>query len=146
MKPIQIFLFAVTLAGPGSLALAQDEPETVVKPGLQIELNDAADVDGTCRISFVVENRLGADLSEAVFETVLFDASGAVERLTLFDMRDLPAGRPRVRQFQIDGVPCTGIGRILINGAQTCTGKGVAEGACMDTLTLTSRTEIELLG
>lgn len=146
MKPIQTFLFTVTLAGPGSLALAQDTPEPAAKPGLQIELNDAADVDDTCRISFLVENRLGTDLSGAVFETVLFDASGAVERLTLFDMRNLPAGRPRVRQFQIDGVPCAGIGRILINGAQTCTGEGVAEGACMDSLTLTSRTDIELLG
>ncbi len=146
VKSIQTFFFAMTLIGSGSLGLAQDAPETAAKPGLQIELNDAADVDGTCRISFLVENRLGAELSGAVFETVLFDASGAVERLTLFDMRDLPAGRPRVRQFQIDGVSCAGIGRILVNGAQTCVGKGVAEGACMDNLNLTSRTDIELLG
>jgi hypothetical protein len=146
VKSIQTFFLAVTLVGSSGIGLAQDAPETAAKPGLQIGLNDAGDVDGTCHISFLVENRLGKDLSEAVFETVLFDASGAVERLTLFDMRDLPAGRPRVRQFRIDGVSCAGIGRILINGAQTCTGAGVAKGACMDNLTLTSRTDIGLVG
>ncbi|MBI6630914.1 hypothetical protein JAO82_13605 [Pontibaca sp. S1109L] len=113
---------------------------------MQIELNTTADVEGACRISFLVENRLGADLSEAVFETVLFDKDGAVERLTLFDLRDLPAGRPRVRQFQIDGLACGDIQRILFNGAHSCTGEGLDSGACMIDLNLTSRTEIELLG
>jgi len=94
----------------------------------------------------VVENALGADLSEAVFETVLFDTEGSVERLTLFDMRDLPDGRPRVRQFQIDGITCDGIGRILFNGVQACTGEGLDDGACMDGLGLTTRIEIEVLG
>lgn len=146
MKLIQTVFFAVMLVGSGGAGLAQDAQETATSPRLGIELNDATDVNGACRISFLVENRLGEGLSAAVFETVLFDASGAVERLTLFDMRDLPAGRPRVRQFQIDGVPCAGIGRILLNGAQTCKGEGMAESACMDNLDLASRTDIELLG
>ena len=123
-----------------------DIRDVSLRDGLQIELNAADDVDGACRISFVVENRLGGALSGTVFETVIFDADGAVERLTLFDMRDLPAGRPRVRQFLIEGTPCSRIGRILFNGAQTCTGEGAADGACMDRLRLTSRTDIELLG
>ncbi len=145
VRPFATSLWAavLALAGLTGPATAQD---TTDPGGLQIELNTAADVDGACRISFLVENRLGADLSEAVFETVLFDATGAVERLTLFDMRDLPAGRPRVRQFQIDGIACDGIQRILFNGAQTCKGEGVAKGACMNNLTLTSRSDIELLG
>lgn len=138
-------LLALALAGIGNASLAQEASDTA-HAGLKIELNAAADMDGACRLSFLVENRLGAALSEAVFETVLFDATGAVDRLTLFDMRDLPAGRPRVRQFQIDDVSCARIGRILINGAQTCKGEGVEEGACMDDLDLTSRTDIELLG
>ena len=146
MGPFQTLPFtaaAGALVGFSGVAVAQETPK---QDGLQIELNAAADVDGACRISFLVENRLGADLSEAVFETVLFDADGAVERLSLFDMRDLPAGRPRVRQFQIEGIACTGIQRILFNGAQTCNGEGLDKGACMDGLGLTSRTEIELLG
>lgn len=114
--------------------------------GLSIELNAAGDNDGACLISFMVENRLGADLSEAVFEAVLFDTAGTVDRLTLFDFRDLPQGRPRVRQFQIDGQTCGGLGRILINGAQTCVGDGLAPGACMDRLMLRSRTDIDLIG
>lgn len=146
MQPIKTLVFAAVLTGLGGLGLAQGAPDTTATPGLVIALNDATDVNGACRISLVVENRLGADLSQAVFETVLFDTSGAVARLTLFDMRDLPAARPRVRQFLIDGVGCADIGQILINGAHTCKGNGVGDGACMGNLTLTSRTEIELLG
>lgn len=146
MRPFQSLLSAAAALALVALSGPAATQETAKQGGLQIELNTAADMDGACRISFLVENRLGADLSGAVFETVLFDADGAVERLTLFDMRDLPAGRPRVRQFQIDGVACDDIGRILINGAQTCKGEGVDARACMDDLSLTSRTDIELLG
>lgn len=145
MRSLSLSLGAFALAGLACMAEAQDQPADTTT-GLKIELNSATDTDGACRISFVVENALGADLSEAVFETVLFDTAGSVERLTLFDMRDLPDGRPRVRQFQIDGIACDGIGRILFNGVQACTGEGLDDGACMDGLGLTSRTEIEVLG
>lgn len=125
-------------------ASAQADEERA--PRLQIELNAAREAEAACLISFVVENRLGADLTETVLEAVLFGADGTVERLTLFDFRDLPQGRPRVRQFSIEGAGCGGIGRILINGAETCTGEGLTPAACMDGLDLRSRTDIELVG
>ncbi|MCL3883376.1 hypothetical protein [Marivita sp. GX14005] len=139
MRLLSFCLIGLAFAGA---AQAQDAPQ----PRLAVELNAADDGDDACRLSFLVENSLGADLDEAVFETVIFDATGAVDRLTLFDMRDLPEGRPCVRQFLIDGIACTGIGRILINGAQSCSGAGLPEGACTDNLNLSSRTGIELLG
>lgn len=143
MTFVRTSLLATALAAWGGIAMAQ---EASAPRGLQIELNTAADMEGGCRLSFVVENRLGADLTGAVFETVLFDAEGAVDRLTLFDMRDLPEGRPRVRQFRIDGMDCAGIGRILFNGAQSCEGEGLDAGACMGDLGLDTRTDIEVLG
>lgn len=139
-------LSTIAALGLGALAgmapaAAQDTP-----PELSVELNTARDDGASCLISFMVENRLGADLSSVVFETVLFDAQGNVAELTLFDFRDLPQGRPRMRQFRIDGSGCAGISRVLVNGAQSCTGEGLAAGACMDGLTLRSRTDIDLIG
>lgn len=162
MKPFRISVFVAAmvlapLAGPLSAQEAASPgttPEAAQEagqkadesPALLIELNTSEQVEDACRISFMVENQLGADLSEAVFETVLFNAEGAVERLTLFDMRELPADRPRVRQFQIGGIACTDIKRILINGAQSCKGEGLEPDSCMAGLKTSSRIDIELLG
>ena len=130
-------VLALALIAPA--AFAQDE----APGGLSLELNALSDEGGACRMTFLATNATGADIEGAVFETVIFDVEGAVERLTLFDFRDLPVGRPRVRQFDLGGLACADVGRVLINGAQSCEG---ADGACADGLRLSSRVDVELLG
>lgn len=120
-------------------AFAQDDG-----PGVAIELSAAETVGSACRMSFLITNGHNADIDQAVYEIVLFDKAGGVAQLTLLDFRDLPAGRPRVRQFQFDGMACADIPRVLINGADTCT--GVPDGGCIDNLNLSTRTGSELIG
>ncbi len=72
----------------------------------------------------------------------LFAPSGAVNLLTLFDFRDLPAGKLRVRQFDIPETNCSSIGRVLFNDIDSCAGAG-----CDGGLKAISRVkEIEVLG
>ena len=123
-------------------ALAQDE----LGAGLSIELNAAQTEGEACKMSFVVINGHDSDIAKAVFETVLFDAEGQVDRLTLFDFGALPAGRTRVRQFVISGTPCDGLGRVLFNGAETCEAEALAPGACEADLRLDSRAGIDVIG
>ncbi|RYH02532.1 hypothetical protein EU805_07855 [Salipiger sp. IMCC34102] len=133
---------AATLLGAAP-ALVQEPP----LQGLRIELNAASEsTGGDCTLSFIIENRLPSDIDSAVFETVLFDASGQVDRLTLFDFGTLPQGRPRVRQFSMPGTSCDGIGRILFNGANTCESADAGPDACDAGLELATRTEIEVIG
>lgn len=133
----------VTCAALGSAAQA----ETAGRPGsVSIELSTAEDIGAACRLSFVVQNHYEADIETAVYETVLFTTGGQVAKLTLLDFQDLPAGRLRVRQFQFADLPCAQIGRVLINGADTCSGAALPDGACDSTLSLSSRTVVELLG
>lgn len=113
---------------------------------VSLELNTLETVDTACRISFLVQNGHAADIDKAVYETVLFDTGGGVARLTLFDFGTLPAARPRVRQFLVPGLDCAQIGRVLINGAETCTGADLPEAACTRDLDLRSRTDVEILG
>jgi hypothetical protein len=129
-------------AGP---VLAQDV-ETPDPTSLSIELNAADNSAQGCTLSFLITNALGSDVTQAVYETVLFDAQGQVDRLTLFDFGLLPAGRPRVRQFTLPDTSCDAIGRILVNGADSCEATELAENACMDRLKLSTRTDIEILG
>ncbi|WP_425085257.1 hypothetical protein [Ruegeria profundi] len=113
--------------------------------GISVELSSAEERDQNCLLSFLVENTYDADIESAVYETVLFGAEGGVALLTLLDFEDLPAGRPRVRQFQFDGMTCNHITRILINGAQECSHQGGMENACMSNLKVKSRLETEMI-
>ncbi|WP_120631447.1 hypothetical protein [Ruegeria sp. EL01] len=114
--------------------------------GVSIELSAAEARGQNCLLSFVAENTHDADISGVVYETVLFGNTGEVSLLTLLDFEELPAGRPRVRQFQFNDMACDQISRILINGVQECEIQTDAKDACMNELTLKSRLETELLG
>ncbi|MFS4583525.1 hypothetical protein [Phaeobacter sp. C3_T13_0] len=123
---------------------AADTSQPVQTGALSIELSSAQTDGASCLLSFVTQNTYAQDVAQAVFETVLFDASGQVSQLTLLDFQDLPAGRTRVRQFQFP-MACTDISRVLINGAETCHGTDLPENACTHDLTLTSKV-MELAG
>ena len=114
-------------------------------PAVTIELSTAEAAGNACTLSFVAQNAHAADIASAVYETVLFDGQGRVARLTLLDFQDLPSGRMRVRQFHFADMPCEGISRVLINGASTCDGDGLPDGAC-SAVNLLSRAKMELLG
>lgn len=120
--------------------------ETDIAGKLSIELNAAETVQDTCKLTFVITNGLNAAIDKTVFEAVLFDKSGQVERLTLFDFGALPPARPRVRQFVVPQITCAQLGRVLFNGANTCDGEGLDPKGCEDGLLPTSRTDIEVLG
>ncbi|WP_422054705.1 hypothetical protein [Shimia sp.] len=127
-------------------SLVQSQSEGITKPGVSLELNSVQDVEGACRFTFLADNSTGTSIEKAVFETVIFDTEGAVMRLSLFDFRALPEGRPRVRQFDVPGMACDTIGQALINGTNSCIVNGAESGACSDGLTLTSRITMKLLG
>lgn len=134
-----VLLALLPILGAG-LACAQEVG------GVSIELSSAEERDQSCVLSFLVKNTYGTDINGAVYETVLFGAEGEVALLTLLDFEDLPADRPRVRQFQFDGMACHTITRVLFNGAQECTHQGDMKNACMSNLTLKSRLETEIIG
>ncbi len=126
-----------------ALALMALMASPALGQSLAVELNAAEDTGegagGACRLSFLAENSMEADLSVVVFEVVVLNAQGKVDRLTLLDFQDLPQGRKRVRQFDVPGLGCDNIGQLLINAASTCTGEGMDPAACMKALSVTSR-------
>ena len=126
---------------PTHAQTAQEAPS-----GLSLELNSVQEVNRACRLTFLVQNQTGDEIEQAAFETVIFDKSGGVVTLSLFDFRDLPADRPRVRQFGLPDLNCDSIGRVLINGANSCVVSGSESNICATELKLSSRLDVELLG
>lgn len=139
-RTLKALALGAALLSP-ALSQAEDKPLH-----LELELNALETVDTGCRLTFLAINQQEADLDKLVFETVLFTTEGQVDRLTLFDFGALPLSRPRVRQFNLQGLACDSLGQILINGAQSCEGEGIAPGACVDRLKLGSRTAADLIG
>ncbi len=100
-------------------------------PALVLELNGAQPSDKGCRLTFVVTNNLGAELTKAAFEIALFNDAGVVDRLTVLDFNELPEGKTKVARFDLAGTDCTKISRVLVNTATECTGPGVDPKACL---------------
>ena len=128
----------------GQARAAADSPEAASVSGLHIELNRVADNGGGgCRLTFVVRNATGGEVPQPRFEFVLFDSDGLVDRLTTFDFGALAPEKTSVRQFDLAGVACGKLGRILVNGPAQC-GEGGAAAHCQAQLSLASRAEIPL--
>lgn len=140
--PLAIAVAVGLATGPGT---AQDA-DAAAETALRLELNTVTPLEAGCRLTFMATNGLGADLNRLVLETVLITTDGLVDRLTLFDMRALPADRPRVRQFDVPELACDALGRVLINAVATCEGDGIDPGTCSDRLDLSSRSGVEILG
>ena len=111
-------------------------------PALTLELNAAQPSDKGCRLTFLVNNNLGADLSKAAFEIALFNEAGVVDRLTVLDFKELPAGKTKVTRFDLAGTDCAKVSRVLINSATECAGAAVEPNACMRKLKTDTKTGI----
>ncbi len=134
-------IFSAAVATALSWGAAAQE---AAKPAsaLSLELNGAQPSDKGCRLTFVVNNGLGADLSRAAFEIALFNEAGVVDRLTVLDFKDLPAGKTKVVRFDLAGTDCAKISRVLVNSATECAGKGIEPSACMAQLKTDSKAGI----
>ncbi len=140
MKTATLALSAAVATALSWGAAAQE----AAKPAsaLSLELNGAQPSDKGCRLTFVVKNGLGADLSRAAFEIALFNEAGVVDRLTVLDFKDLPAGKTKVVRFDLAGTDCAKISRVLVNSATECAGKGIEPSACMAQLKTDSKAGI----
>lgn len=126
-----IILAAAFFAAASAVSAEDAAQPAVPSPALVLELNGAQASDKGCRLTFVVTNNLGGELSKAAFEIALFNEAGVVDRLTVLDFNELPAGKTKVARFDLAGADCSKVSRVLINTATECTGAGIEPKACL---------------
>ena len=95
--------------------------------GFTLELNNVRDDNDVCRITYVV---------------VVFDAESRVSQFLILEFGNVPVGKTKVRQFNIENSKCSDISRVLVNNASKCSSEGKPLPVCLDTLTTSSRTNI----
>lgn len=100
-------------------------------------------VHGACRLTFMATNATGTDSDALTLGIVLIRTDGQVDRLTLFEFWDLPAGVPRVRQFDKSDLVRDDLDRVVVNGVADCRG---GDWACDAPTTLMSHGAVGLLG
>ena len=125
------------------LALALAPPVLAQEKAISIELNDAANLEGACRLVFVAVNKTGVVLDKTSYDVITFDTGGKVGQSLAFQFGKLPMGKTKVVKFDLAGQSCDGISRLLVNGASECQVGGNASEVCIDALTTSTRTKIE---
>lgn len=139
MSKLTLGLAALAMLASAGSALAED---AAPQPTLAIELNAVQPVEGGCRVTFLATNGLGAPLDRAAVEMALFKTDGAIERIVTLDFKGLAEGKTKVLQFQLTGLDCAALSRVLINDITACEGAALAAGACLPALITSARPDI----
>jgi hypothetical protein len=134
-RPLLAVLFSLGLC---AAPLAQDAPSRK----FALELNAIQAAEAGCRITFLATNNLGAPLDRAAVEVALFSASGAIHRIVTLDFKNLAEGKTKVLQFELAGLICEDLSRVLINDIGACEGAGLAPDSCMAGLVPTVRPDL----
>lgn len=126
---------------PGAAGWAQDAATPAQT--FSLELNNAEDVEGGCRLTYVAYNGTGTALDTTSYEVVVFDGQNRVSQFLILDFGKLPEDKTKVVQFDLAGRPCSAISRLLVNEIADCTASGTTVPVCLDNLETRSRTQIE---
>lgn len=130
----------------GGIGLAAALAGSVAAAGqLNMELNKLEDGDGACRAYVVFDNATGGAFEALRLDLVVFDKNGVIVRRLAVDTAPLRAAKTTVKMFDLAGLACAGIARILVNDVLDCRAGGGAQTDCVDRLTLTSRAGVELV-
>lgn len=138
-------ILALPLAAVAAMAQTAQPKPTADTPeaSLILDLNALQPSNGGCRLTFVVTNNLPTPVERAAFEMALFDKEGVVDRLTVLDFKDMPAGKTKVSRFDLSGMDCADISRVLVNDATQCTGAGTDPKACLSALRTESKSGVK---
>ena len=134
-RPFAALLGLVLFIAP---AVAQE----TATPRFALELNALQPAEAGCRVSFLATNELGGQLDRAAVELALFNAAGSIDRIVTLDFKNLSNGKTKVLQFQLAGLQCDDLGRVLVNDISACEGDITPATICLDALETSTRLDI----
>jgi len=137
---IRPLVAALAVAALATLPVLAQE---TMAPSLALELNALQPSDAGCRITFLATNELAAPIDKATFELALFGAGGGIDRLVSLDFKTLAMGKTKVLQFELAGLQCDAVSRVLVNDVTACEGTGLAAGDCLASLSTSTRVKAE---
>jgi hypothetical protein len=137
-------------AGWGLLLLALSlgfAAPVAAQPALPLELNRLEPVTAPaegCRIWMMLSNDApeAAAIAALRLDLVVFGADGQIARRAAVELAPIGAGRTAVRLFDLAGLPCDRISRLLVNEVLACRIGGAEVADCADRIRPSSRAGI----
>jgi hypothetical protein len=140
MKPLARCVLGALLVVPVSLNAGAQEGG---QPEIGLELNTLEQTDDGCRLTFVIRNGMAEPIEALSFELALFDSNGTVRSVIALNAGAMPAGKTRVRRFNLRNVVCADVSRLLLNDITECDGGGLSPADCLRRLKASSRTDAD---
>jgi hypothetical protein len=109
--------------------------------GVGIELNKLEPVSDACRAYLVFENRTASAFDPFKLDLVMFDSDGVIAKRVAVEAGPLPAGKTSVKLFDVGGLGCGDIRRVLLNSVMACDTPGDASPDCTALAKPASRAE-----
>lgn len=132
-------MLAVMLGGAAAWAQSAAPDPTKVT----LELNKLEPVGGNCRAYMVFVNPTKTAFTAFKLDVLVFDKDGVIQKRLAVDAAPLRAAKTSVKLFDITGVACERIDRLLLNDFYDC---GDASGrltGCLDQVVTRTRTGAE---
>lgn len=119
-------------SGPG---FAQE----AAAPVATLELNKLEAKGDACNAFMVARNQLSKPLESLNLDLVIFDPDDVITRRVAVEMGPLRTGKTVVKAFALAGLPCDGVGKILLNDVLVCRGEVAPVADCLDRVETSSR-------
>lgn len=137
-------LVTAALLALGHSAVAQAAEPPAAAAGLAVELNKLEPFDKGCRAYVVVNNTTDIAYQAMKLDLIVFQPDGIIARRFALDLAPLKAQKKSVKLFEIDQPACDKIGSFLINDVIDCKSESGAADNCLQRLTTSSKTSVQL--
>jgi len=136
----------VTVSAVFFIVLAVALPPAGAQPDeLHIELNRLEDRGGGCRVHLVLENKSPRAYTSFRLDLVIFAADGVIARRVALETAPLRADKTMVKEFELTGLTCKGVGRILLNDIPACASDAGDVDDCVTMTRVSSRASVSFL-
>ena len=86
-----------------------------------------------------MENKSASAFESLKLDIVVFDTDGIVAKRLAVEAAPLPLGKTSLKVFDIGGLLCDRVGRVLLNEVMTCADDSQARGDCLELISTSSR-------
>lgn len=135
-KSISVLIAAWALLAWTPIAGGQNQ-------GIRIELNKLEPLETACRAYLLFENRSPANFQSLKLDLVMFNPEGIINRRLAVEGGPLPAEKTSVKLFDIEGVSCDAVSRVLLNGVLSCSDGEGERANCLQIIEPASRSGTE---
>ncbi|MFZ0486365.1 MAG: hypothetical protein WAL83_05160 [Arenicellales bacterium] len=125
------------------LVISAWAPASQGAEGIRIELNKLEPMESACRAYLLFQNNTSAEFQSLKLDLVMFNPDGIINKRLAVEGGPLPAGKTSVKLFDIDGVTCDSVGRVLLNGVLACTDSAGERTDCLQMIETASRSKAD---